>query len=111
MSAIFLIRSIWHGPPSRWTGMIARVLSVIAFSISSGSMLKVLGSTSTSTGVHPTSEIGYTVVAQVTAGVMISLPFGTGSFRMGLVRTDRASRFAELPELTITACFDPLYWA
>src|SRR6267143_4162129 len=51
------------------------------------------------------------VVAQVTAGVIISPPFSTWSRRIGLVRTERARRFAELPELTITACLEPLYWA
>jgi|TARA_B110000483_G_scaffold86295_1_gene106614 hypothetical protein len=37
--------------PKRCTGIIALVFDVIAFAISVGSILKVLGSTSTRTGV------------------------------------------------------------
>ena len=54
--------------------MIALVLEVIAFSISTGSILKVFGSTSTNTGVKLRSPITSTVAAKVKSAVIISSP-------------------------------------
>jgi len=72
--AMAMILAISQGRPKRWTSIMARVLGVMAFSISWGDMLKVSRSTSTRTGVSPRFKIGNTVVAQVTAGVMTSSP-------------------------------------
>ena len=49
--AIFIIASISAHCPNKCTGTIAFVLGVIAASIAAGSMVNVLGLTSTNTGV------------------------------------------------------------
>ena len=66
------------------------------------------GSTSTRTGFNPLFTIGYTVVTQLKAGVIISSPGLNLSFNCGLVKIDNERRFADEPEFTITACLTPI---
>ena len=50
LRAIAMIGSMSHGMPKMWTGMIARVRSVIRLSMDSGSIVSVAGSVSANTG-------------------------------------------------------------
>ena len=72
--AISKIASIFAGSPNRWTGMIARVRLVIAFSIRPGSRLKSSGLMSTRTGRAPSRAIDPTVATKVKGGVITSSP-------------------------------------
>ena len=69
------------GRPDRYTGMIAFVRGVIAFSSRSRSMLRVAGSISTNTGVAPVSRITLLVETQVIGVVMTSSPAPTPAIR------------------------------
>ena len=60
----------------------------------------------------PTFVIGYTVVGQVTAGVITSSSVLIRLFlRSGLVSIDNARRLAEEPEFTMIEYFVPTYFA
>jgi hypothetical protein len=48
--AMALIASISHGMPKMWTGMIARVRSVMRLAMLAGSIVRVAGSVSANTG-------------------------------------------------------------
>ena len=60
--------------PYRCTGTMARVFDVIAASILVTSILRVLGSQSTNTGVAPASQMASAVAKKVLDVVMISSP-------------------------------------
>ena len=73
-SASLFIACISAACPKRCTGIIAFVLGEIAASIACGSILKVLGSTSTKTGFNCNNEITSTVAAKVKSAVITSSP-------------------------------------
>ncbi len=77
--AISMMPSISHACPYTCTGMIALVLGLIAFSISSGEMVQLSRSTSTSTGVALASNTALMVAAKVRSGIMTSSPSPTPS--------------------------------
>ena len=69
-----MISSILAANPNKCTGTIALVLGVIARLIASTSILKVIGSTSTKTGVRFNKAITSTVAAKVKSAVITSSP-------------------------------------
>ena len=74
---------------------------VTAASIREMSMLSVARSTSTKTGTAPNCRIGLTVVGNPAATPITSSPaFNARSPSLGEVSEERASRFADEPELT-----------
>ncbi len=73
--------------------MIADVLSVIAASTASGSIVKVSASISTNTGVAPQRETALAVAANVNDGIITSWPHSTPD-------ASRPRCRAEVPELT-----------
>ena len=85
---ILLIFFISHGCPIRCTGITADVSSETASSNKSVLIQSVSRSTSTNNGLHPTLTIGETVVAQVTAGVIIDEPFSILLSNKGLILID-----------------------
>jgi hypothetical protein len=70
-------------------------------------MFRVTGSTSTKTGLRPHWTTGQTEVAQETAGNKTSSPGIKREARLGFVNADKARRFADDPELTMTAYGTP----
>ena len=97
--------------PSRCTGSSARVRGPMAPATAAGSIVKVSRSTSTRTGTSPAFTSGKYVVDQATAGTTTSSPATSGRGRAGLTRAATATRFADEPELTITASATPRYSA
>jgi len=97
--------------PSRCTGISARVRGPMAPAAAAGSIVKVSRSTSTSTGTSPTFTSGKYVVDQATAGTMTSSPATRGRGNEGFTRAAAATRFADEPELTMTASATPRYSA
>src|SRR5215470_11086527 len=87
-----------------WTGMMALVRGVIARSTALGSMLSVVGSTSTSTGLPPWWITTLAVAGKVMALVMTSSP------RLMLVAAT-AMWSAAVQLLTAMACLAPAYSA
>ena len=69
-----MISSIFAAKPNKCTGTIAFVFGVIAFLIAFTSILNVIGSTSTKTGVNPNKAITSTVAAKVKSAVITSSP-------------------------------------
>tara|TARA_B100000700_G_C15055478_1_gene862587 strand:+ start:4262 stop:4537 length:276 start_codon:yes stop_codon:yes gene_type:complete len=61
--------------PYKCTGIIALVFLVIYFSIKVSSILFVIGSISTNTGLAPTDNIEFTVATNVNPVVITSSPF------------------------------------
>ena len=101
LAAIALISSMSAVWPYSETGMIALVRGVIAASISSGSMLQVSGSTSTNTGVAPSSTIISAVATNVNGVVMTSSP---GPMPSAISAISSAS----VPEPTLTQWLAPV---
>ena len=89
-----------QGWPKRWTGMMAFVRFVTAFSMSAGSMLKVFGSTSTKTGTAPSSPATSAVAMKVKGVVMTSSP-------APIPRARSARSSASVPLATPMACGTP----
>ncbi len=89
-----------HGVPAMWTGMIARVRLVIFRATSSGSIVRVAGSTSTRTGRAPRWMMTAAVEVNVYTLVMTSSP-GRSSM------ASRARWRPAVAELTATACLAP----
>ena len=90
-----------HGRPAKWTGRMALVRSVTRAATAAGSMFKVTGSTSASTGVAPAWMMALTVAQNVSGVVMTSSPG----------RSPAASRLrcrAAVQELSATAWSTPL---
>ena len=81
--------------PYRCTGTMARVFGVTAASILLMSILRVLGSQSTNTGVAPASQIASAVAKKVLDVVMISSPGPSP-------RARNTNNSASVPELTPT---------
>ena len=73
--------------------------------------MNVSRSTSTSTGTSPTLTSGKYVVDHATAGTSTSSPGCRRPGNAGFISTAAATRFAEEPELTMTACRTPRYSA
>lgn len=69
------------GRPARYTGMIAFVRGVIAFSTRPRSRLRVTGSMSTNTGVAPVSRITLLVATHDAGVVITSSPGPTPAIR------------------------------
>ena len=66
-------------------------------------------STSTNTGTSPYCSAGFTVVGKPVAQVMTSSPGCKARLRRnGEVRLDSASRFADEPELVVSANLVPI---
>ena len=86
--------------PVKWTGTIALVFEVIAFSKRSTFIQKV-SLQSTKTGIAPSSIIAPTVATKVFAAVITSSP-------KPIPLAFNASLIASVPELTPIACFDPI---
>ncbi|KAI9030634.1 hypothetical protein DFJ74DRAFT_657192 [Hyaloraphidium curvatum] len=70
-------------------------------------MLNVPGSTSTNTGLSPSCSIGATDVDQHTAGTSTASPLSNFCSLEGSISAHSISKFAEEPELTMTACGAP----
>ncbi len=73
------ISDMSHGSPQRWVGTTAAVRAVMARSKLRGVMLNVTGSTSAKTGLRPQTRAISGITQNVSAGKMISLPFGRSS--------------------------------
>ena len=71
---------------------------------------KELMSTSTSFGTRPDWIIGHNDVDQQTAGTIHSSPTFNLFFFFGLIKANKASKFAEEPELTIKQYFKPSFF-
>ena len=87
--------------PYRLTGMMARVRSVMAASISRASILQLSGSMSTKTGLPPSSTIISAVAAKVKGVVMTSSP----GFRSSAIS---AISSASVPLATVMQCLAPV---
>ena len=111
-SAIAATSSSGNGFPSVCAAMIAFVRGPIAASTSAGTRLYVPSSTSTKMGTSRLRTIGLTVVGKPAATVTTSSP-GTRRRSPSLrdVSADTASRFADEPELQISACRTPSRFA
>ncbi len=81
----------------RWTGMIARVRSVIAAAAAAGSMHRLSGSTSTKIGTALMSTTAPAVVTQVRPGTITSSPACTPA-------ASSATRSETVPFITQTPC-------
>ncbi|MBK8940565.1 MAG: hypothetical protein IPM79_23870 [Polyangiaceae bacterium] len=88
------------GRPNRWTGRMARVLSVMAARTALGSRLYVSGSMSAKTGVAPTRRIAPAVAKKDSGVVMTSSPAPSSS---AMSETSSASE----PDDTPIACSTP----
>ncbi len=73
-AAIAIIAAISAACPYRCTGTIAFVFGVMAFSMATGSILNVLGSTSTKTGFSLSNAMTSVVAIKVNDGVITSSP-------------------------------------
>src|SRR3989338_11653588 len=73
-SAISRISFMFAGWPKRWTGMIALVLGVIAFSNALGDIVQVSLSISANLGTAPVYEMEAHVAMKVFGTVMTSSP-------------------------------------
>src|SRR5258708_36168894 len=78
--AMARMRSMSAGKPKRCTGIIARVLGVMAASSSAGLRLKVAGSMATKTGVAPTEamETAEAIKTKRAGGAFSPLPVTGG---------------------------------
>ena len=92
--------SIWAGAPRMWTGTMALVRLVIAFSTAAGSRHSV-SSTSTITGMALLATTVAAVAKNVYAGTITSSPAPIPSARY-------AQTSAEVQELTARQCFTPI---
>ena len=90
--------------PNKWTGTIARVLSVIRCSTSAESRLNVAGSMSANTGTAPSRRTHPPVAKNVNDGTITSSP---GPIPMAIMATSSAS----VPLETPSACRVPQYAA
>ena len=72
LRAIASIFSVLHAYPKTCTAIIAFVFGVIAFSILSGSIVKLSASISTNTGVHLSHNMEETVATYENGVVIIS---------------------------------------
>src|SRR5437660_10063364 len=89
--AIALIASMSHGMPKMWTGMIARVRSVIRLSIVAGSIVSVAGSVSANTGKALVVRIALYVAMKVYGDTITSSPAST-SMTWTLTMSDEVPR-------------------
>jgi len=102
--AISIISSISAICPKRWTGIMALVFGVIAFSINSGTMLNISGSVSTNTGVAPSLLITPAVAKNVNGDVITSSP---GPIFNAIRERSKAS----VPDATPMPCLTSQYAA
>ena len=109
--AIFVILSTSVEFPRTCTSIITLVLFVIFFIKSFELTFSESLSTSTNTGFNPAWTRGHKDVDQHTDGIRTSSPTLNLLFLMGLQAANETSRFAEDPELTISAYFEPIFLA
>ena len=102
---IFSISPISAGLPKECTGIIILVLSETAFLASFTSILYDILSTSTKTGTRPICITGNATVGKVAAGSITSSPLSASPFSMNEFN---ASKLADEPEFTATACLTPI---
>ncbi len=74
------------GRPAKCTGMMARVLAVIAAAASSTSRLRVYRSMSTKTGLARTRATTFALAAKLMAGTMTSSPSPTSATSSAISR-------------------------
>ena len=94
--------------PNICTPIIALVFFVIFFLRSDIETFNVNGSISTNFGINPAWIIGHKDVDQHRDGIKHSSPFLSLFFFRGFIKAKVANKFAEDPEFTIKAYFEPI---